>query len=737
MSRLPVPLPAVAAALGVAGALSGPRVSPSFGEEGPASCPRDAANCASSATTTTSGSSAGAPGPSSWLQGLLTSHRHGAAAGGDGSSPASTSGLGSLLPQRLQLPLALLTPVLADASGYDSSSPASSSSQAAAANAANAAAAPAAAAAAPAGGKRAGLVTLLPLGAGEGGPEGQPDTITGVFHRLDPSAAQLVLVQVVFRHGARTPLSDRAELWEGVAWDVCGEAYKAAGVRLFSTSGVENPVSRHDKRQRSVQFPGGCRKGELTRVGQAQARDLGAWLRQRYVLGGAGAGGEESGEELGGAGGGGARGQGFLPPQHQEGLVAARTTNISRTIATLRGVLTGLYPDLPTRPPQHDWVEQLQQQRQQQQAASSSSGSSGTAQQQQQQQQQQEHERLPYVTTSSDLDEILYADTRACPHLQSFRAVQREQGKAAVRADPDYAWARDTLLAVLPQLAAAGLDAAAFDSQPWIFTEVHDVLTSLAAHGKPLPLRLEALGPGGWEQLPRLLAAVDRLATLEFATEVAPSVRDRFGRAVMRLSMGRLLHTLVANMTAAAAAAGGGEKAAQAQGAVVAGSGAAAPRMYLYSGHDSTIMPLLSALGLDVSHWPPYLSNIVLELWQLPQPAPAPAAVPEAAAAAQDTEAAAAVAPTGSAAAAALPQRFVVRVLFNREELALPHCPQGYLPSLSTFSREVVGPFLLSAADQPAVCAVKMGHDTSLPQPKSKPAGGAAPAAVPTVAAAK
>ena len=81
--------------------------------------------------------------------------------------------------------------------------------------------------------------------------------------------------------------------------------------------------------------------------------------------------------------------------------MSARTTNISRTIATLRGVLTGLYPELPTRPPQHVYVEQLQQQQQQQQQAasgssSSSGGSSGG-------QPQQEQERLPYVTTSSAL----------------------------------------------------------------------------------------------------------------------------------------------------------------------------------------------------------------------------------------------------------------------------------------------------------------------------------------------
>ena len=30
-------------------------------------------------------------------------------------------------------------------------------------------------------------------------------------------------------------------------------------------------------------LPGGCTKGELTVPGQLQSRDLGKWLRQRYV----------------------------------------------------------------------------------------------------------------------------------------------------------------------------------------------------------------------------------------------------------------------------------------------------------------------------------------------------------------------------------------------------------------------------------------------------------------------
>lgn len=49
-----------------------------------------------------------------------------------------------------------------------------------------------------------------------------------------------------------------------------------------------------------------------------------------------------------------------------------------------------------------------------------------------------------------------------------------------------------------------------------------------------------------------------------------------------------------------------------------AAAGAPGPRLHLYSGHDSSIMPLLVALGKDVTHWPPYLSHLVFELWRRP-----------------------------------------------------------------------------------------------------------------------
>lgn len=59
-------------------------------------------------------------------------------------------------------------------------------------------------------------------------------------------------------------------------------------------------------------------EGQLTRQGYDMALNLGRWLRQRYV------------SQLG-----------ALPAALDASALRARTTMIRRTIATLRGVLTG------------------------------------------------------------------------------------------------------------------------------------------------------------------------------------------------------------------------------------------------------------------------------------------------------------------------------------------------------------------------------------------------------------
>eukprot|EP00941_MAST-03F_sp_MAST-3F-sp1_P004133 g4133.t1 len=63
----------------------------------------------------------------------------------------------------------------------------------------------------------------------------------------------------------------------------------------------------------------------------------------------------------------------------------------------------------------------------------------------------------------------------------------------------------------------------------------------------------------------------------------------------LKLAVGRLLVEIVDQMEEAAA--GSGKKFVQ------------------FSGHDSTVIPLRFALGLEPVEWPPYAANIVIELW--------------------------------------------------------------------------------------------------------------------------
>ena len=69
-------------------------------------------------------------------------------------------------------------------------------------------------------------------------------------------------------------------------------------------------------------------------------------------------------------------------------------------------------------------------------------------------------------------------------------------------------------------------------------------------------------------------------------------------------------------------------------------------------------MPLLSALGMDLAQWPPYTSNLVFELWEVPPAAGSGTTV-------------------GAEGAAAATPTHVVRVLYNLEDLHLPGCPPG------------------------------------------------------------
>lgn len=92
--------------------------------------------------------------------------------------------------------------------------------------------------------------------------------------------------------------------------------------------------------------------------------------------------------------------------------------------------------------------------------------------------------------------------------------------------------------------------------------------------------------------------------------------------AIVRLAIGTLLWRLVNNMETAVAADQAVAVSAAPELPVPmssssVSSSSSVPRLFLYSGHDTTLMPLLRALGQPVTEWPAFASHVTVELWEV------------------------------------------------------------------------------------------------------------------------
>ena len=109
-------------------------------------------------------------------------------------------------------------------------------------------------------------------------------------------------------------------------------------------------------------------------------------------------------------------------------------------------------------------------------------------------------------------------------------------------------------------------------------------------------------------------------------------------------------------------------------------SGQGTARLYAYSGHDTTIMPILATLGVKLDDWPAYVSNVV---------SPAPLAAAECRQSALlsildcEHNDEALLGPLQvfelweGPGAEGGGSRHYVRVLYNKQELSLAHHPKG------------------------------------------------------------
>ena len=314
-------------------------------------------------------------------------------------------------------------------------------------------------------------------------------------------------------------------------------------------------MSSVDERQRARPLPGGrFHAGELTPLGHAQARELGAWLRRRY-----GPGGDHP----------------LVGAQFDPREVSARTTNVDRTFQTCAGVLAGLFPTAGAGAGGGGA------------GAGGAGGATGAG-----------DALAPASAQSSPVIEVetidgakewLYPNSACCPRLADLLKSRR----AALRSS------KSTSLAALEEraLAALGSELAPPEGERLDFIALFDACTSRLAHEIGLP------GQVTEELLREVEAEAARvMAHLVSPTDVYSSDDPASSEEVLRLTAGRHLHELVGHMEDAA-----GQK------------GDSAAGLRLYSAHDTSLMPLLAALGrLEPGAWPPYTSFLVFELARAP-----------------------------------------------------------------------------------------------------------------------
>ncbi|KAG5179930.1 histidine phosphatase superfamily [Tribonema minus] len=181
-----------------------------------------------------------------------------------------------------------------------------------------------------------------------------------------------------------------------------------------------------------------------------------------------------------------------------------------------------------------------------------------------------------------------------CP--RAITEAQQQAGASALRVRDD-----------VVQRMADGFGAPAAEMK---VTRLTDHVYARACHGMAQPCG-GGVGSGGGgsgggggggarcmgEQLARaLMAESDRRLCMEY-------LGVQGGFSASRLSIYPFMMELLGNMEAAATAA---EPPAQ------------APKLALYSGHDTVIAPVLAALGAYDCRWPPYASHVRIELWTGP-----------------------------------------------------------------------------------------------------------------------
>lgn len=363
--------------------------------------------------------------------------------------------------------------------------------------------------------------------------------------------ADLVLVQVAFRHSRRASfLNDPYYLTEAT-YSGCQLTYPGFNLTLVSEINGGAPPPLSDLNRLPMPSDGLCLEGWLTPKGYLVAQELGQFLRSRYVS------------------------DSITPrlldnawnPEH----VWAHTTTYHRTTNTLRGVISGMFPN---------------------EAATST-------------------KLIAHAVNSTY--EYMYSTGSYCPPLKPLFKLQENLTVTKLALDKAQ---RAAAAKVMKVLKLGPVNASMFSTAPgdcgqasaapcWI--PLYDKLASMQANDDPWPSGVT----------PELFGTISKQAVQALALMEAPPPEDclltpsNCTANLAAAGAGSLIWRLVENMIRRRDGVCG-----------VAGFNAtngcpSHPKMVLYAGHDNTSLDLLRALGQPVpSQWPPFANHLEFELWR-------------------------------------------------------------------------------------------------------------------------